>query len=453
MNSNPISSVNQVRTLLYYKFSSVKLYIMSSESVPIKTKNNSKADIRQENQEIILRAAEQIFAEYGFRGATTKMIADLAGIPKANLHYYYPTKLALYQVIVEDIFEIWLSAAETFEDNKNPIDALSSYIDKKMALARSHPYSSKVWANEVMHGAPIIQDYLENNLATWTKAREANIQTWIDEGLLDPIDPKHLLYMIWATTQHYADFNHQIQTLNGGTPLSNQQWADASRDVKKIILTGVGARAASAKSSTIMPELKTRIQREKTEKILAAALEVFSNYGFRGSTIDQIANQAGMSKPNILYYFDSKEAIHSQLLAQLLDIWLQPLHQMDEKGEPIAEILAYIERKLQMSRDFPRESRLFANEVLQGAPHINNLIGGGLKSLVDQKAKLINSWCKAGKIATIDPYHLIFAIWATTQHYADFDAQIRALMGVDSANRYQGAEVFLEQLFKTALKP
>ena len=427
---------------------------MSSNNVKhSKLKNNSKADIRQENQKTILRAAEQIFAEYGFRGATTKMIAELAGIPKANLHYYYPTKLDLYQKIVENIFEIWLSAADAFDNNTNPVDALSRYIDEKMALARSHPYSSKVWANEVMHGAPIIQDYLETNLAQWTKAREANIQGWIDDGLLDPIEPKHLLYMIWATTQHYADFNHQIQTLNGGDPLSDQQWENASRDVKKIILAGVGARNASLKPATARPELKTRIQRQKTEHILSAALEVFSNFGFRGSTIDQIAAQADMSKPNILYYFDSKEAIHSQLLERLLATWLKPLQQLNENGEPIEEILAYIQRKLQMSRDFPRESRLFANEVLQGAPHITRLIGGELKSLVDQKTALIQSWCQAGKISPLDPHHLIFAIWATTQHYADFDAQIRALMGADSANRYQNAEVFLEQLFKTALKP
>lgn len=426
---------------------------MSSPKKPNKTKQNSKAGIRHENQKVILRAAEQVFAEHGFRGATTKMIADLAGIPKANLHYYYPTKLSLYQKIVEDIFEIWLSAADVFENNQNPIDALSRYIDEKMSLARTYPYSSKVWANEVMHGAPIIQDYLETNLAQWTKAREANIQVWIDNGQLDPIDPKHLLYMIWATTQHYADFNHQIQTLNNGKELSDKQWADASRDVKKIIISGVGARATGKQKITKKTEPQTRIQRKKTEQILAAALEVFSNFGFRGSTIDQIADQAGMSKPNILYYFESKSAIHSQLLQQLLETWLLPLQQLNENGEPIEEILAYIKRKLQMSRDFPRESRLFANEVLQGAPHINNLIGGDLKQLVDQKTTLIQNWCDQGKLTNVDPYHLIFAIWATTQHYADFDAQVRTLMGAEGKNRYETASTFLEKLFETALKP
>ncbi|NRA86672.1 MAG: TetR family transcriptional regulator C-terminal domain-containing protein [Rhizobiales bacterium] len=229
--------------------------------------SSSKASIRAENEQLILRAAEQVFAEYGFRGATTKMIADLAGIPKANLHYYFPTKNALYSKIVEDIFAIWLDAADTFDDSTNPIVALSSYIDKKMEISRKFPNSSKVWANEVMHGAPIIQDYLETHLREWTKSREEYIQGWIDAGLIDPIEPKHLLYMIWATTQHYADFAHQIETLNNGKSFNDKQWANACRDVKKIILDGVGARAVSPRQFGKHLEVKTRIQLKKTEQI------------------------------------------------------------------------------------------------------------------------------------------------------------------------------------------
>ncbi|NOX75011.1 MAG: TetR family transcriptional regulator, partial [Alphaproteobacteria bacterium] len=112
------------------------------------------------------------------------------------------------------------------------------------------------------------------------------------------------------------------------------------------------ARAAASKT-------QTRIQREKTEQILAAALEVFSNFGFRGATIDQIAARAGLSKPNLLYYFDSKEAIHNRLLARLLETWLTPLETLDASGDPIAEILAYVTLKLKMAQDYPRESRLF----------------------------------------------------------------------------------------------
>src|SRR4051794_21707407 len=162
----------------------------------------------------------------------------------------------------------------------------------------------------------------------------------------------------------------------------------------------------------------TRIQREKTEAILAAALDIFSTQGFHGASLDQIAEAAGLSKPNLLYYFASKEAVHRMLLERLLDTWLEPLRRLDPDGDPQAEIGAYIRRKLEMARDYPRESRLFAGEILQGAPHIADVLAGPLKALVDAKARVIAAWAAAGRIATVDPRHLIVSIWAVTQHYA-----------------------------------
>lgn len=199
----------------------------------------------------------------------------------------------------------------------------------------------------------------------------------------------------------------------------------------------------------------TRIQREKQELILDAALNVFSTLGFRGATIDQITEEAGMSKPNLLYYFPSKEDMHKTLIARLLENWLAPLEHMDADGDPFPEIRSYLRRKLEMARDFPRESRLFANEMLQGAPHTLEMIEGPLKLLVDEKAKIIQGWMDAGKLRLADPYHLIFAIWATTQHYADFDTQVRAVLGKERGGegRFEDAAFFLEHLFMNGLMP
>jgi TetR/AcrR family transcriptional regulator len=199
---------------------------------------------------------------------------------------------------------------------------------------------------------------------------------------------------------------------------------------------------------------RTRIQEEKEERILEAALDVFSSSGFRGSTIDQIADAAGMSKPNLLYYFRTKEAIHRALIDRVLFTWLEPLRAFNSEGNPEAEIRSYIRRKLEMARDFPRESRLFANEILQGAPHIEDELKGPLKKLVDEKAEVIRAWARTGKIARCDPYHLIFSIWATTQHYADFDVQVRAVLGQESAGegRFEDAARFLEQLYMDGLR-
>jgi TetR/AcrR family transcriptional regulator len=203
-------------------------------------KTNARSAARAENERLILEAAEAVFAEYGFKGATTGQIADRAGIPKANLHYYFPTKESLYRQVVENIFQIWLDAANTFDDCDDPEEALTSYITAKMDISRQHPMGSKVWANEILHKAPVIQDYLETTLGEWTDTRIEVIERWIREGKLAPIDPRTLLYMIWATTQHYADFNHQIETLNDSSPLSDAQFETAKKTVVRIILAGVG---------------------------------------------------------------------------------------------------------------------------------------------------------------------------------------------------------------------
>lgn len=202
----------------------------------------SKKEIRQENERLILEAAEKVFAEAGFGGATMQLIADVADLPKANLHYYFPTKEALYRQVVQNIFSIWLEAADVFDAADGPAEGIGAYIDAKMEISRRHPAGSKVWASEVMHRAPVIQDYLETTLTQWTQGRMDVIQRWIDAGRMDPIDPRHLLYMLWATTQHYADFGHQIDTLNGGKPLNDVQWAAAKESVKRIILRGINAR-------------------------------------------------------------------------------------------------------------------------------------------------------------------------------------------------------------------
>ena len=197
---------------------------------------------------------------------------------------------------------------------------------------------------------------------------------------------------------------------------------------------------------------RTRIQRKNTENILNAGLEVFSRHGFRGATLDQIAAEAGLSKPNLLYYFPSKEAIHVTLMDRLMQTWLDPLRKLDAGGDPVAELLAYVRRKLQMSRDFPRESKLFANEILQGAPRMLAALEGDLKRLVDEKAAVVAGWSRAGRLARIDPHHLIISIWALTQHYADFDVQVRAVLGAGHDPMTE-AESYLVTLFTKLLTP
>lgn len=203
-------------------------------------------------------------------------------------------------------------------------------------------------------------------------------------------------------------------------------------------------------------KVPSRVQVKNRNAILAAALNVFASHGFRGATLDQIAAEANMSKPNMIYYFPSKEDIFINLLKRHMDQWLAPLRAIDPDGDPLEQILKYVQSKLQMSRDMPRESRLFANEIVQGAPRMKDNLSGDLKELFDQTSALFSRWMRAGKIAHVAPEHLIYSIWATTQHYADFDAQIAILSGAGVASdkaSFNSAEQFLQNLYTKLLMP
>ncbi len=173
---------------------------------------------------------------------------------------------------------------------------------------------------------------------------------------------------------------------------------------------------------------RTRIQARNHERILDAALEIFSAHGFRGATVDRIAEAAGMSKPNLLYYFGRKREIYLAVLRRTLEMWLAPFEEIRADGDPETEIRRYITRKLEFSKTHPAESRLFLNEIIQGAPMLLPVLQTRVRGLVEEKAAIFEKWAADGRIASLDPYHLVFMLWAMTQHYADFEAQIDAVL-------------------------
>lgn len=213
--------------------------VLNLESINTQGVTFGKAERRKHSEELILRTAEEVFAERGYAGATITEVALRADLPKTNIHYYFSNKKTLYQRVIDDVFTEWLNAADEFAEFDDPYKALSSYINAKMDLSRSRPNGSKVWANEVIHNAPMIRSYLETRLVDWTESREKWIRKWIKEGRMRAVEPRYLLFMIWATTQHYADFNTQIEVLNGGKSLSDKEFSAAKKTVTEIILGGL----------------------------------------------------------------------------------------------------------------------------------------------------------------------------------------------------------------------
>lgn len=174
---------------------------------------------------------------------------------------------------------------------------------------------------------------------------------------------------------------------------------------------------------------RTRAVNAKKEAILSAALTNFSRFGIHGTRLEQVADLAGVSKTNLLYYYPSKETLYVAVMRNILDIWLAPLRAFREDFAPLVAIREYIRLKLEVSRDHPEASRLFCLEMLQGAPLLMEELTGDLKALMAEKSAIITGWVEGGRLAAIDPQHLIFMIWAATQHYADFATQIEAVTG------------------------
>lgn len=201
------------------------------------------------------------------------------------------------------------------------------------------------------------------------------------------------------------------------------------------------SRGASVSQSKL-----TRTQMQNQERILAAALTEFSRFGFRGTTVDQIAAGSGMSKANILYYFRRKNDIYLAVLEKTLHNWLEPLQSMNPDGNPQEELWKYIQTKIRLSRTAPEASRLFASEILQGAPLLKPFLETELKEVVEKNCKVLQLWIDEGKLIDASPLHLIFMIWAATQHYADFATQINALTADGEEQIFSDAETTLQKV-------
>lgn len=201
---------------------------------------NPKVKIRRKNIEKILLAAEKVFAEQGYAGTKMADIAQQAQLPRSNLHYYFSTKDELYREVLVNLLDTWELEGACFENFDDPRVVLTSYIMEKMNHSRTRPHGSKLWANEIMRGAPLFQDMLDEHMAKGAKLMELKIRQWVDEKRINPVEPSALLYMIWASTQHYADFDYQVCALNGHQPLSDQQFYQATQTITAVILRGMG---------------------------------------------------------------------------------------------------------------------------------------------------------------------------------------------------------------------
>ncbi|HER26254.1 MAG TPA: TetR/AcrR family transcriptional regulator [Rhodospirillales bacterium] len=196
------------------------------------------------NEQKILQAAEEVFADQGFAGATTSAIAHKAGLPKANIHYYFRTKEDLIHAVLENILTLWLDSADVIVASADPAVAISRYIKSKIEYSRDRPNASKVFASEILHGAPYLEKFLRTRLKERVEQKSAVFKVWIEQGLMDPISPEHLFFLIWSATQTYADFETQVAAVLGRKSKPRPKDFDQAADfITRIILKGCGIRS------------------------------------------------------------------------------------------------------------------------------------------------------------------------------------------------------------------
>jgi len=205
----------------------------------------SEGNIRQKNKAIIFNAAKKEFVTYGFKGASIKRIAERANIARANIHYYFKDKTDLYQQLLSNIIDVWNTDYDTLNAEQDPKVALSAYIRAKVMHSKNDPDSSRIFASELIHGAPILNDYLNTDFKTWLQTKVAVIEIWIEKGLIDQINPHHLLFLIWSSTQHYADFNVQVLAALGKNAMNDDDFEEVVTSVTQIILKGLGIKQKS----------------------------------------------------------------------------------------------------------------------------------------------------------------------------------------------------------------
>jgi len=194
--------------------------------------------IREQNIRRILDAAQSEFVKNGFKGTSMQHIADAAGLPKPNLHYYFKNKLGLYMAVLDEMVSLWNQGAEDISAEDDPATVLADWIRNQLLQSQRYPNASKLFAMEVIQGAPRFREHLQQNQKPFLESRVALIESWIAQGKLPRLDPHKLIFLIWSSTQHYANFETQIRMLTGSERLGNEDFADASEFLVDIILRG-----------------------------------------------------------------------------------------------------------------------------------------------------------------------------------------------------------------------
>lgn len=208
----------------------------------VEARPTQSSSIRDRRFSAILEAAMEEFSGLGYKATSVRAIADRAGVAKANVHYYFHSKENLYSEVLNHIIQLWNASFDEIQPDEEPAIALNRLIRAKVALSYTHASASRLFANEIIHGATHLDWYLKTELRQWVREKSSIIQSWIDAGKMDPVDPVQLIFLIWSSTQHYADFETQVLTIMNRAEYEPDMVENIADFLSQVILKGCGLK-------------------------------------------------------------------------------------------------------------------------------------------------------------------------------------------------------------------
>ncbi len=191
-------------------------------------------------QELILAEAEVQFARFGFEGVSLDSIAAALGLSRQNLLYHWPSKEELYRAVLDSVMAEWLGSMDAIAHADEPEQAIRDYVSAKLRFSRERPSGNAVFTREIMAGAPRYADVLKAQVMPLLHADVARFEHWAVTGQIRRVDFTHLMFLIWSSTQAYADLAPQFALFMGKASLDAVDF-EAARE----LITGLVWRSLS----------------------------------------------------------------------------------------------------------------------------------------------------------------------------------------------------------------
>ncbi len=158
----------------------------------------AQATDKIDTEERIFEAALEIFAKKGRDGARMQEIADLAGINKAMLHYYFRSKDLLYEKVFDYVFYRYIeTTGEEFKGQLSFKESLRNFIDVFIDRIEANPNVVRLMINENLSGGVYLQRHFEKNKDRKSSAPPnlflLRLKEAMKNGEIRKVDPFHTL--------------------------------------------------------------------------------------------------------------------------------------------------------------------------------------------------------------------------------------------------------------------